>query len=161
MSAERDTATTRPVALLVHPASVTYVRSVVDFVGAQLALHAGRELFYAETPRVDDVDVPPRSAVFVVGDGFPRFARRPDCRYVLVNFSLVRRLRWWRPIPRSAARWIAGKRRDLLGKRDLYDVVLDFHPRQTALLARELATAAVAVRGFVTGVGRHDRVRLS
>jgi hypothetical protein len=142
----------RPAALLVHEASVPYVDSVVAFVRQQLSRHLGGEPFYAECADVATAGVPADSVVFVIGDGFPRYRRQPGCRYVFINFSLVRRMRWWRPIAPAAARWMCAKRRALLGKRDLYDMVLDFHPAQTRLLARELAPAAVPVRTFMTGV---------
>jgi len=140
----------RPAALLVHEASVPYVRSVVEFVRHQLSLHLGGEPFYAECADVASAGVPAGSLVFLVGAGFPRYARQPGCRYVFINFSLVRKLRWWMPISTAAARWMRAQRRALLTKRDLYDMVLDFHPRQTRLLQKELAR--VPVRTFMTGV---------
>jgi len=147
----------RPAALLVHEASVPYVRSVVDFVRQQLSRHLGGEPFYAECADVAAAGAPAGSLVFVIGDGFPRYRRQPGCRYVFINFSLVRRMRWWRPIAPAAARWMRDKRRALLGKRDLYDMVLDFHPAQTRLLARQLARAEVPVRTFMTAVAGDAR----
>jgi hypothetical protein len=142
----------RPAALLVHEASVPYVQAVVEFVRHQLSLHLGREPLYAECADVAIAGVPPGSLVFLVGAGFPRYARQPGCRYVFINFSLVRKLRWWVPIPPAAARWMDAQRRALLTRQDLYDMVLDFHPRQTRLLRRELARAGIPVRTFMTGV---------
>jgi hypothetical protein len=142
----------RPVALLVHEASVPYVRSVVDYVRHQLSLHVGDEPFYAECRDVAKVGVPARSVVFLVGDGFPRYARQPHCRYVFINFSLVRKMRWWKPISPVAAHWLQKKRHALLAKRDQYDMVLDFHPQQTRLLKEELGRSNVPVRTFMTGV---------
>jgi hypothetical protein len=147
----------RPVALLVHKASVPYVCSVVDFVRHQLALHLGRPPLYVECADVATAGVPAGSLVFLVGDGFPRYRRQPGCRYVFINFSLVRKMRWWKPISPAAARWIRAKRLALLTKRDLYDMVLDFHPDQTRLLKQELARAGVPVRTFLTGVAVDTR----
>jgi hypothetical protein len=142
----------RPLALLVHDASLPYVRPVVEFVRAQLSLHAGHEPLYAVCRDVAEVRVPANSVVFLVGDGFPRYARAAGCRYVFVNFSLVEKLRWWRPISSDAARWMRAKRSALLARRDQYDMVLDFHPWQTRLLEKELAPYGVRVRTFMTGV---------
>ena len=145
-------ASSRAAALLVHEASVPYVRSVVEFVRHQLALHLGRDPFYSECADVATAGVPAGSLVFLVGAGFPRYPRQPGCRYVFLNFSLVRKLRWWMPISLAAARWMRAQRLALLAKQDLYDMVLDFHPHQTRLLRKELARAGVPVQTFMAGV---------
>lgn len=139
-----------PVALLVHEASVPYVRSVVAFMRRQLELHAGKEPFYAECATVAQACVPVHSVVFLVGEGFPRFERERSCRYVFVNFSVVRRMRWWKPASPAAVEWMRAKRQVLMEKRDQFDMVLDFHPIQTQWLARALAPSTV--RTFMTGV---------
>lgn len=150
----------RPVALLVHAASVTYAGSVVAFIRDQIAAHAGRAPHYAECEDVAAAGVAPGSVVFVVGDGFPRYARMPGCRYVFVNFSLLHRMRWWRPASPAARRWMRAKRDALHARRDQYDMVLDFHPDQALLLERDLARAGVPVRWFMTGV-TDDALRAS
>ncbi len=155
MSAPTTTARSarsRPVALLVHDASLPYVRPVVEFVFEQLAIHLGRAPCYAECSDVASTAMPDGSLVFLIGDGFPRYPRSPGCRYVFVNFSLVRRMRWWKPVSRSTARWIGAKHRSLVARRDQYDLVLDFHPRQARLLARDLEGTGVRVRSFMPGV---------
>ena len=143
-------AAARPVALIVHEASVPYVRPVIEFVRRQLTQCAGRDPLYEECQDVGAVPVPEGSVVFLIGEAFPRFVRQPGCRYVFINFSLVRKLRWWKPIPLEAARWMRAKRCALIEKGDLYDMVLDFHPRQASLLGKELPR--VRVRCFMTGV---------
>jgi hypothetical protein len=140
----------RPVALLVHEASVPYVRSVVAFMRRQLAVHAGGEPFYAECATVAQARVPAGAVVYLVGEGFPRFEREPGCGYVFVNFSLLRRMRWWKPVLPAAGAWMRQKRRALLARRDQFDMVLDFHPAQTRWLARALAPSPV--RTFMMGV---------
>lgn len=139
-----------PLALVVHEASVPYVRPVVTFVRRQLAVHGGGDPVYAECRDVAEARVPPGAVVFVIGDGFPRIERLPGCRYVFVNFSLVHPLRWWRPSAPSALRWMRVKRRALLARAGQFDMVLDFHPRQSRWLARALAPAPV--RPFPTAV---------
>ena len=139
-----------PLVLLVHEASVLYVRPVVAFVRRQLALHAGRAPAYLECTEVAQYVPAPGSVVFVVGDGFSGFTRVPGCHYVFVNFSLVRRLRWWRPASPAALRWMHAKRRALLAKRGQFDMVLDFHPRQSQWLKDALAPVRVAA--FATAV---------
>ena len=145
-----------PMALLVHEASVRYVDPVVAFIRQQLALHSGREPIYGECSDVATARVPAGSVVFVVGDGFPPYVRQHGCRYVFVNFSLLRRLRWWRPVAPATARWMGAKRRALLARCRQYDLVLDFNPRQTRLLERDLAACAVPVRTFQTSVSATD-----
>lgn len=147
------TADPRPVALIVHEASAPYVRPVIEFIRQQLSQHVGRDPLYEECSDIAAARVPQYSVVFLIGDGFPRFLRQPGCRYVFINFSLVRKLRWWKPIPPEAARWIRAKYRALNAKSDLYDMLLDFHPRQASLLGKELPE--IPVRCFMTGVPQH------
>jgi hypothetical protein len=153
MSAARDCPSheERAVALLVHTASVPYIQSVVAYIRQQLSSHLSRPPLYFECSDVSATELPVGTLAFVIGDGFPRFERRPGCRYVFVNFSLVRKLRWWRPLPWAATRWIRSKQRGFAATRELYDMVLDFHPRQTRLLQREVA-GRTPIRHFMTGV---------
>jgi hypothetical protein len=125
---------------------------VAAYIRDQLVSNLKREPLCHECSDIASANLPEGSVIFVIGDGFPRFERQRDCRYVFVNFSLLFKLRWWRPIPRSAHDWIHAKRRAFAAKSDLYDMVLDFNPRQARLLQRNGAARGLPVRYFMTGV---------
>jgi hypothetical protein len=143
------------VALLVHKTSLLYLGPVVSYIRQQMTLALRYEPLYEECVDVASVGLRPKTLAFIIGDGFPRFQRRNGCRYVFINFSLLRKLRWWLPIPPSASRWIRQKRRQFLEKQDLYDMILDFHPVQTRLL-QESGPDEVSVRHFMTGALTSD-----
>ncbi|WP_223412992.1 CgeB family protein [Roseovarius aestuarii] len=95
----------------------------------------------AELLIVDEIDAAGHeegALVFVIGENFARHIRRPGCRYVYLNFSVV--LALGNPLNISRPGWSAIRRKNsmLMEKLDLYDVLLDYYLPQTCVLQKRL-----------------------
>lgn len=132
-------------ALVVHSYSYPYIKNVALFVHdtIQTYLDASAKLLICDT--VDAAQHDDRTLVFLIGEKFSPFKRRPGCTYIYLNFSVVRVLgRPWET-GLKARRAIRTKRKLLARRLPEVDVVLDYFPPQTSVLQRELN---VPVLGF-------------
>lgn len=139
--------------LLVHPGSYRYVSAVVDHIFMQLAKHCDRDVTLVPCTSIDAANTQTPSMIFVVGDFYRHFTRRPACFYIFINFSLLYCLGKEKAYSRSGRGWVDTKHRQFAEKVQLYDYVIDFHSDQAAReLGREFGISA---RHFMVGL-RHD-----
>lgn len=104
------------------------------------------------------VDPEPVSTVFVIGDPFGEFTRRPDCWYGFLNFSVLNVLGSpWNCSPR-AYKLIHRKRKLFDKKVHSYDFILDYYPAHTR---RTKAGLSVPVKNFPIGVSADKDRELS
>ncbi|MDJ1006309.1 MAG: hypothetical protein QNJ13_00665 [Paracoccaceae bacterium] len=134
----------RRTTLIVHDFSQAYVGNFVRYLHQALRRHADPEAELVFCKSVDDAAHGP-GLVFIIGEKFPPFRRRPGCVYAYLNLSVVSRL--GSPLAASVKghRLILQKRQLLNAKLDLVDVVLDYYAPQTEVLSRQLP---VPVMGF-------------
>ncbi len=124
--------------LIVHSFSFPYVENFVRCLLGILRRHldAEAQLLIAEAVDAPDYE---DGLVFVIGENFPKFRRRPGCRYVYLNLSVVTLLGSPFAASLSGYRHVFRKRRMLLAKLPLFDAVLDYYPHQTNVLRRQLS----------------------
>jgi hypothetical protein len=143
--------------IAVHARSLPFIRRNVDFLLAELArAHGGAELVPVATS-LDEAEIPAPAIVYVIGEGLPPFTRHPGHYYVYVNFSVVAVIGNPLALSPRGARLILKKRRMLAEKLPLCDVILDYYPAQTRVLARRLSTP---VLGFLPCSTRPEAVDL-
>ena len=139
--------------LIVQDVSFAYVRNVALFIHRMLRQTFGEAAELIVCAELDDAAYSDGALIFVIGENFKRHRRRSGCRYVYLNFSVVEVLGNPLSIGRAGWRMIRRKRAMLDEKRDLYDVLLDYYPPQTRVLARQLD---MPVRGFDVAVDPED-----
>lgn len=123
--------------LVIQRYSDAYVRNFARFVHDALRRFIDPDAPLLLPNEVDDAAYP-EGLVFLIGEKFRPFTRRPGCTYVYLNLSVVS----WLGNPFATSldghRVIRRKRRLLAGKLPLIDVLLDYYPAQTRILARRL-----------------------
>lgn len=141
--------------LAVQTGSLPFVRNVALHIRRQLERGLGA-CDLAACDSLDDLAIEGPAAVFVIGEHFGRFARRPGVVYVYLNFSVVAVL--GNPFGTNpSGRREARRKLDLVeAKCDLFDLLLDYYPQQTGRLARCLP---IPVRGFPVAVDPADVAR--
>ncbi|MFV2053304.1 hypothetical protein [Aliiroseovarius sp. YM-037] len=135
--------------LIVQDVSFAYVRNVALFIHRMLRQTFGEVAELIVCPELDDATYSDGALIFVIGENFKRHQRRPRCRYVYLNFSVVEILGNPLSIGRAGWHMIRRKRAMLDEKSDLYDVLLDYYPPQTRVLARQWD---MPVQGFDVAV---------
>lgn len=146
--------------LVVHSFSYRYITAAVDYIREQLEAYVptGAQFFVCED--LDGADISDGSVVFVVGDPFGRFTRRPTCRYIFVNFSILERLGPAECYSPAARQWIDRKRAAFDGKVQWYDAVLDYDEEQAARLADALPIPVLSFHiGMREAVYSHQPAR--
>ncbi|QDY71348.1 glycosyltransferase [Qingshengfaniella alkalisoli] len=135
--------------LIVQDVSFRYVQNVTRYIHRQLRSYFGDSAALVLTSEIDDVRYADGSIVFVIGENFRTHQRKPGCKYIYLNFSVVEVM--GSPFKLSRIGWsaIRRKKRMLQEKIGAYDAVLDYFPPQTRILERRLA---VPVFGFAVGV---------
>ena len=125
-------------ALIIQNFSYDYVRNVAEYIHKQLKKHIDPDALFLPCDQIDEAEYPDGTFVFLIGEQFRSFKRRPECRYIYFNFSVVAVL--GNPFGASFAglKAIGRKRRLLNAKLPLIDMVLDFYPPQTNVLQRKL-----------------------
>lgn len=128
----------KPPCIVASKNSLTYVPLIVKTLKniIEADFRAAAPLFVCD--RVDEAPIPRGSIVFVVGESFPRFTKKPGCLYLYLNFSVVEFMGNPMSIGLSGLRQVGKKRRMLREKLDCFDVLLDFLPLQTTLLQHRL-----------------------
>ena len=126
--------------LIVHPTSYRYVSAVADYIYSQLKRHSPVEVDFTLSPDLDSLEDGKHSIVFVIGDPFRSFFRRPGVRYIFFNFSLLYALGPTARSSRAARQWIERKHELFAAKIHLYDYVLDYFPAQAEKLSHEFGT---------------------
>lgn len=123
--------------LVVQRFSDAYVRNFARFVldALRRSIDPDAALFLPD--EVDDAAYPD-GLVFLIGEKFKPFERRPGCRYIYLNLSVISWLGNPFAISLDGHRVIRRKRQLLAQKLPQIDVLLDYYPAQTARLAREL-----------------------
>ncbi|MEM7717665.1 MAG: hypothetical protein AAF222_00545 [Pseudomonadota bacterium] len=125
-------------ALVIHTFSHPFIKNVASFVHAMLRDTIDPEAKLLICDSVDDAQCSENTTIFLIGENFPLFQRRPDCRYVYLNFSVVSVLGSAWETGLQARRAILSKSRMLAKRLPLYDVVLDYYPPQTQVLQKKL-----------------------
>lgn len=124
--------------IVVSRNSLTYVPLIVktlkNLIGANF--EAAPSLFVCD--HIDEAPIPQGSIVFVVGESFPCFAKKPGCLYLYLNFSVVELMGNPLSIGLSGLRQVRRKQRLLQEKLDCFDVLLDYLPLQTTMLQHRL-----------------------
>jgi len=135
--------------LVVHDTSVPYVRNVLAALIEALQEVFGEQSQMIACTSIDSAETGDAKTIFVVGENLGRFKRRPGCRYIYLNFSVVTML--GSPFQSSikGIKLIRYKKRLLWKKLDLFDALLDYYPPQTRQLAQ---TLDLPVFGFVPWV---------
>jgi len=139
-----------PVFLVIHKVSHGYVASVINYIRAVIQDVTGVKVVERVAERIDEIDFPRSATVFVIGDPFPPFAKRKDCYYVFLNFSLLYNVTQWGSLNWKARIWIHKKHRRFIKKVCCYDMVLDFYKPQSVLMNHELKPMGVKVMAFLT-----------
>ena len=135
--------------LVIHTVSYRFVRNVAEYIFDQLRRHGPREVAFHSCDSVDSIDYEPGSIIFVIGDPFATFVRRPRCCYVFVNFSLLYRLGGEENYGPRGRRWISEKHRLFTERIRSFDYALDCHPHQSEMLTGEFG---VPCRFFPLGL---------
>jgi len=130
--------------LVVDRFSLTYVQKFTEYLHGVLRHHLDPDAAFLACDSVDEAQHPD-GIVFLIGENLPPFRRRPGCRYVYLNFSVVSVLGSPFAASLSGHRQVFRKRRMLAARLPLYDMLLDFYAPQTRLLAHQLR---LPVRGF-------------
>lgn len=123
--------------LVIQRYSDVYVHNFARFVHDALRKSIDSEAPLFLPDEIDDADYP-EGLVFLIGEKFRPFARRPGCRYVYLNLSVVSALGNLFMTSLDGHRVIRRKRRLLAEKLPLIDVLLDYYPPQTEVLSRRL-----------------------
>lgn len=139
--------------LVVHRVSYGYVKLISDYVFAQLRAHASRECRLLVLEDLDEAPFEEGAVVYVVGEPFAPFGRRPGCHYVYLNFSVLYLLGGLLGHSWAGYRHIRGKRRMFEAKLPSLDQVLDYYPAHTAAMRRHLR---LPVRSFPVCVDPAD-----
>ncbi|NSX54698.1 hypothetical protein [Parasulfitobacter algicola] len=124
--------------LIVQTVSMGYIRNIVTFIHDSIKQSFGADAPLFLVNEIDQASYPPDSAVFVIGESFQRHTRRDGCRYIYLNFSVLRVM--GNPLMTGRQGWKAVQRKKALlaDKLDLYDMLLDYLPPQTRILQRQL-----------------------
>lgn len=144
----------RRATLVVQNFSHGYVARFVDYLHGVLRRNFddGSQLVLCDTI---DGAVYPEGLVFLIGENFPPFRRRPGCTYIGLNLSVVTPLGSPFAASLNGYRQIYRKRRMLAAKLPLCDALLDYYPAQTRALSAGLA---LPVLGFPFAVAPEPRV---
>ena len=139
--------------LVVQDFSYGFVRRFVDYLHGVMQRHLNPDAALFISPQVDEAAYP-EGLVFLIGENFRPFERRPGCTYAYLNLSVVSPL--GSPFAASLAghRQVFRKRRMLAGKLPLIDALLDYYPPQTARLQRSLSLPVI---GYDVAVLAKDR----
>ena len=132
-------------ALVVHSFSYPFIKNVALFIHKAIQTHfdSNAELLICDT--VDEAEHGENTTVFLIGENFKPFNRRPGCTYVYLNFSVVTVLgRFWET-GLKARLAIRSKLKRLSGHLRSVDILLDYYPPQTKVLQRKLK---IPVLGF-------------
>lgn len=144
----------RPVFLIVHRRSYKYINSVAEYILNSLKLITGSDVMFKLADRIEEINYPSRSIIFIIGDPFPKPVKAEGCFYIFINFSLLYNInKNFRPDWR-ARRWINKKHRRFMSKARTFDMILDFYSPQTDLLEQELEGLPVKIMPFLTNVTR-------
>jgi hypothetical protein len=150
-----------PIALVVSPDSVFFIRYVVDYIKKQLAEYSPGGFSYHVCNDLAEFRPPDGSIVFLVGDGLRLYRHDAAALYVFINFSLLYRLVPWHLTSLAGYAWLRGKHKRFAEQVSAFDMVLDFHVRQTRLLTREFGKLGPRFRSFMTDVllpaGKQER----
>lgn len=134
--------------LVVHDFSYDYVQNFVHYVHDAMKRHLACDARLLICRTIDEASYR-EGLVFIIGENFPMFERRPGCVYVLLNLSVVVALGHPFSASLRGHAQVRRKRRMLSRKLPLIDVLLDYYPPQTAQLAKQLD---VPVYGFDVAV---------
>jgi len=147
----------RRATLVVQNFSHGYVARFIDYLHGVLRRHIddGSRLVLCDT--IDGAAYP-EGLVFIVGENFPPFRRRPGCTYIGLNLSVVTPLGSPFAASLNGYRQIYRKRRMLAAKLALCDALLDYYPAQTRVLSSRLS---LPVLGFPFAVAPEPRAPLA
>ena len=147
----------RRATLVVQTFSLFYVRNLVSHIHDALRRHLDPDAALVICDEIDQA-AHPEGVVFIIGEKFRPFRRRPGCRYVLLNLSVVTPL--GNPFAASIRghRQVLKKRRLLREKLPLVDMLLDYYPPQTRALRRRVG---IPVMGFDAAVAPRSPVPMS
>ncbi len=134
--------------LFVHSFSFPYIENFVRYFHGILRRQVDPD---AQLLIADEVDSEAyeEGLVFVIGENLAAFRRRPNCRYIFLNLSVVTLLGSPFAASLNGCLQVFRKRRMLLSKLHLFDALLDYYPPQTAALKRQLS---IPVYGFDVAV---------
>lgn len=153
--------------LIVHQTSFMYVRGTVAWLSQKVAKsneqygdldgksrnsvgNTGKYLSVVKD--LAEIDCTPGTTYLIVGDPFRHFDRVKGCRYVFINFSLLYNLMPSRDLNIEAQSWITRKHHAMLQKAGGFDLVVDFLPEQTPVLAEELGRQRIPVAPLLINV---------
>ena len=124
--------------LVIQTFSDAYVHNFARFVHRALRTYLDPDAALVLCDQIDGTEHP-EGLIFIIGENFRPFTRRPGCRYVLMNLSVVTLL--GNPLDTSlnGYRQMWRKRRMLSRKLPLIDVLLDYYPPQTRALQRQIS----------------------
>jgi len=148
----------RPVFLVVNRLSYRYIDSVAEYILQTLKHITGSEVSFELADNVEEIKLPYRSIVFIIGDPFPRFVKDEGCFYIFINFSLLYNVNRNRKLNWRASRWISQKHKAFMKKVKSFDLIVDFYHPQTLLLKQELEDVSIEVMPFLTNVTQKPRI---
>lgn len=125
-------------ALVIHTVSYPYIQNVALFIHDALCTYFGADTPLLICDTVDEAQHAENTTVFLIGENFQPFRRKPGCRYVYLNFSVVTVLGMPWHTGLTARRAIRYKSKLLSGHLPSIDALLDYYPPQTAVLKRRL-----------------------
>lgn len=125
-------------ALVIHTISYPFIEKVALYIHNELREHFGFTTPLLICDSVDDAQHVEDTTVFLIGENFPVFRRKPRCRYVYLNFSVVTVLGQPWGTGLKARRAIQYKWKLLTTHLPSVDVLLDYYPPQTEVLKRKL-----------------------
>ena len=141
--------------IVISGSSYLFIKSVADDIAKTIGQISESSVRVSFTEDVDSVHIRPGSIVLVIGENLPRFQRDSTCYYVYLNFSLLYRLRWYRPIGQEAVEWIGSKHSVFMSKLHCFDMVLDFYRQQSMVMQKQLCKKGIPVHHLQVGV-LHD-----
>jgi hypothetical protein len=140
--------------LLINAISYPYLTLAADYIADALRRHSTHSTRVAICNTIAEARVEPGSAVFVIGDPFYDFPKPPGCKFVFINFSLLRAMGPTKRYSQAARNWINKKAAALAAKARAFDYILDVYPEQAPLLQ---AVHGVPVLPFKLGIAPFAR----
>jgi hypothetical protein len=138
--------------LLVNRVSYDYIKSVSQYIWLQINKNLSNSTQLLICDHVDSIDFEIGSVVFVIGDPFNSFEKKPNVKYVFLNFSVVLRLGSIFEFNYFAYRIISRKRKVLESKLGCFDYLLDYWPSQTIVLKNKLSKYKIHIDSFPVGI---------
>ncbi|MEO9827253.1 MAG: hypothetical protein ABJF50_22855 [Paracoccaceae bacterium] len=128
---------------IINSISYSHVRNIALFIHETIKAHIDPDASMFICEEIDDADYDEGSIVFLIGETFSPYKRRPNCTYVYLNFSVVSLLGNPLLTGRAARSSIRRKYQMLHNKLPLVDVLLDYYPPQTKRLQHQINVPVV------------------